>query len=104
MAATRTDLYNMANYRTDSLYRNTEIINRQYLDVLNIDNIDIDNTTTNTITLEAKYDEKPDLLAYDLYGNAKLWWVFALFNQDELVDPIVDFKTGLKISVPIRFS
>ena len=94
----------MANYRTDSLYRNTEIINRQYLDVLNIDNIDIDNTTTNTITLEAKYDEKPDLLAYDLYGNAKLWWVFALFNQDELVDPIVDFKTGLKISVPIRFS
>ena len=94
----------MTNYRTDSLYRNTEIINRQYLDVLNIDNIDIDNTTTNTITLEAKYDEKPDLLAYDLYGNAKLWWVFALFNQDELVDPIVDFKTGLKISVPIRFS
>ena len=94
----------MANYRTDSLYRNTEIINRQYLDVLNIDNIDIDNTTTETITLKAKYDEKPDLLAYDLYGNAKLWWVFALFNQDELVDPIVDFKTGLKISVPIRFS
>ena len=94
----------MANYRTDSLYRNTEIINRQYLDVLNVDSIDIDNTTTNTITLEAKYDEKPDLLAYDLYGNAKLWWVFALFNQDELVDPIVDFKTGLKISVPIRFS
>ncbi len=94
----------MTNYRTDSLYRNTEIINRQYLDVLNVDSIDIDNTTTNTITLEAKYDEKPDLLAYDLYGNAKLWWVFALFNQDELVDPIVDFKTGLKISVPIRFS
>lgn len=94
----------MADYRTDSLYRNTKIINRQYLDVLNIDNIDIDNTTTETITLEAKYEEKPDLLAYDLYGNAKLWWVFALFNQDELVDPIVDFKTGLKISVPIRFS
>jgi len=94
----------MANYRTDSLYRNTKIINRQYLDVLNIDNIDINSTTTETITLEAKYEEKPDLLAYDLYGNAKLWWVFALFNQDELVDPIVDFKTGLKISVPIRFS
>jgi ABC-type Fe3+-hydroxamate transport system substrate-binding protein len=94
----------MANYRTDSLYRNTKIINGQYLDVLDIDNIDIDNTTTKTITLEAKYEEKPDLLAYDLYGNAKLWWVFALFNQDELADPIVDFKTGLKISVPIRFS
>ena len=94
----------MANYRTDSLYRNTKIINGQYLDVLNIDSIDVDNTTTKTITLEAKYEEKPDLLAHDLYGNAKLWWVFALFNQDELADPIVDFKTGLKISVPIRFS
>ena len=94
----------MANYRTDSLYRNTKIINGQYLDVLDIDNIDIDNTTTKTITLEAKYEEKPDLLAYDLYGNAKLWWVFALFNQNKLADPIVDFKTGLKISVPIRFS
>jgi hypothetical protein len=94
----------MANYRTDRLYRNTKIINGQYLDVLNIDSIDVDNTTTKTITLEAKYEEKPDLLAHDLYGNAKLWWVFALFNEDKLSDPIIDFKTGLKISVPIRFS
>ncbi len=94
----------MANYRTDSLYRDTDIINKQYLDVLNVSNIDIDNTSTKEITLEEKYNEKPDLLAHDLYGNAKLWWVFGLFNQDELSDPIIDFKTGLKISVPIRFS
>ena len=94
----------MANYRTDSLYRNTKIINGQYLDVWNSDSSDVDNTTTKTITLEAKYEEKPDLLAHDLYGNAKLWWVFALFNEDKLSDPIIDFKTGLKISVPIRFS
>jgi len=91
-------------YRTDSVYRNTKTINNQYLDILNIDNIDIDNTTTETITLAAQYDEKPDLLAYDLYGNAKLWWVFPLFNQDMLVDPIMDFKSGIKITVPTRFS
>jgi hypothetical protein len=91
-------------YRTDSVYRNTKTINNQYLDILNIDNIDIDNTTTETITLAAQYDEKPDLLAYDLYGNAKLWWVFPLFNQDMLVDPIMDFKSGIKIIVPTRFS
>jgi len=102
--ATQTDLYNMANYRTDSLYRDTKIINKQYLDVLDVNSIDIANTATKLLILEEKYNEKPDLLAYDLYGNAKLWWVFALFNQDELADPIVDFKTGLKISVPIRFS
>ena len=94
----------MATYRTDSLYRDTKITNNQYLDELTIDNIDVNNTTTTDITLNEKYDEKPDLLAYDLYGNAKLWWVFALFNQDSLADPIVDFKIGLKIIVPIRFS
>ena len=93
----------MADYGTDSLYRNTQIINKQYLDVLNVDNIDIQNTTTTSITVEAKHEEKPDLLAYELYGNANLWWVFALFNQDELVDPILDFKTGIKINVPVRF-
>jgi len=94
----------MATYRTDSLYRDTKITNNQYLDELTIDNIDVKNTTTKTITLNERYDEKPDLLAYDLYGNAKLWWVFALFNQDELADPILDFKAGLKIKVPARFS
>ena len=94
----------MATYSTDSLYRDTKITNNQYLDELTIDNIDVNNTTTTDITLNEKYDEKPDLLAYDLYGNAKLWWVFALFNQDELADPILDFKAGLKIKVPARFS
>ena len=94
----------MATYRTDSVYRDTEIINDQYLDILNIDTIDVKNTTTKIITLDSKYDQKPDLLANDLYNNAKLWWVFASFNQDSLVDPIVDFKAGLKIKVPTRFS
>ena len=93
----------MATYRADSLYRDTQL-NDQYLDVLDINNIDIDNTTTTNITIEEKYNEKPDLLAYDLYGNAKLWWVFGLFNQDELEDPILDFKTGIKINVPTRFA
>ena len=93
----------MTTYRTDSLYRDTQL-DDQYLDVLDVNSIDIDNTTTTTITLDAKYNEKPDLLAYDLYGNAKLWWVFGLFNQDALADPIIDFKAGLKIIVPIRFS
>ena len=72
----------MPIYRTDSLYRDTKITG-QYLDVLDINNIDVVNTTTTDIIIEEKYDEKPDLLAHDLYGNAKLWWAFALFNQDK---------------------
>jgi hypothetical protein len=94
----------MTKYRTDSLYRNTEVVNSKYLDVLSIDNIDIKNTSTKTITLEAKHNERPDLLAYELYGNSKLWWTFALFNQDTLQDPIIDFKSGLRIIVPVRFA
>ena len=70
----------MADYKPDSLYRNTSIVSNQYLDTLNVDDIDIENTTTRSIKLELKHENKPDLLAYELYGNAKLWWVFALFN------------------------
>lgn len=94
----------MTKYRTDSLYRNTEVVNSKYLDVLSIDNIDVENTSTKTITLESKHNERPDLLAYELYGNSKLWWTFALFNQDTLQDPIIDFKSGLRITVPVRFA
>jgi len=94
----------MTRYRTDSVYRNTELVNSKYLDVLSIDNIDVENTTTKTITLEPKHNERPDLLAYELYGNSKLWWAFALFNQDTLQDPIIDFKSGLSIIVPVRFA
>jgi hypothetical protein len=94
----------MAKYRADSLYRNTKVVSNQYLDTLDLASIDIDNTSTKTVTIQSKHEEKPDLLAYELYGNSKLWWVFGLFNQDALADPIIDFKAGLKIIVPIRFS
>jgi len=94
----------MAEYRPDSLYRNTDIIGSKYLDDLNVDNIDLINTTTKSVKIELRHDEKPDLLAHELYGNSKLWWVFALFNQDALKDPIIDFKEGVTIKVPVRFS
>ena len=94
----------MATYRTDSVYRNTAIVNNEYLDILDVSNIDVENTATTSVKIDVKYDEKPDLLAYDLYGNSKLWWVFALFNQDKLKDPIIDFKAGMYILVPTRFS
>ena len=94
----------MANYKPDSLYRNTSIVSNQYLDTLNVDDIDIENTTTKSVKLELKHENKPDLLAYELYGNSKLLRGFALFNQDKLKDPIIDFKEGVTIKVPVRFS
>lgn len=92
------------NYRTDSVYRKTPIVNNKYLGIFNPGNLDVSNTTTTTVTLENRHQFRPDVLANELYGNPKLWWVFAQFNPDELVDPIMDFTSGKQIVVPVRFS
>jgi len=51
-------------------------------------------------TIETQYENRPDLLAYDVYGNAKLWWVFVQRNMSILKDPIYDFKPGVSIYLP----
>ena len=43
---------------------------------------------------------RPDLLAYDLYKNAGLWWVFAARNPNTIEDPIFDFQEGVTIYLP----
>ena len=93
----------MANYTSSSPWKQTPYTRNGALDILRIRPVP-KSSDDSSYTIETQYTHRPDLLAYDLYGNAKLWWVFALFNQDELVDPILDFKTDLKIKVPTRFS
>lgn len=51
-----------------------------------------------------QYSYRPDLLAFDLYGDASLWWVFMQRNMDELQDPIFDFVPGKKIYIPKKTS
>lgn len=46
------------------------------------------------------YHMRPDLLAYDLYQDPSLWWVFAIRNPNKIKDPIFDFTTGKLIFVP----
>jgi hypothetical protein len=41
-------------------------------------------------------------LAYDLYGNPKLWWVFVQRNMSVIKDPIYDFEPGTTIYLPKR--
>ena len=53
-----------------------------------------------TMVLTEKYNMRPDLLAYDLYNNVELWWVFALRNLEIIKDPLMDFTTGTIIKVP----
>ena len=55
-------------------------------------------------TIEPQYNYRPDLLAYDIYGSSKLWWVFAQRNLDVIEDPIFDFKAGTQIFLPKKDS
>ena len=51
-------------------------------------------------TIERTYAYRPDLLAFDLYGTPRLWWVFAQRNPNEIEDPIYDFKPWVTIQMP----
>lgn len=88
----------MSIYNKSSPYGKTELFNG-YLDILNYRNIpgepdDILFEVTNT------YENRPDLLAYDLYQNEQLWWVFSVRNKDTIKDPVFDMKAGTRIYLP----
>jgi hypothetical protein len=51
-------------------------------------------------SIEPQYTHRPDLLAYDLYGTPKLWWVFAQRNMDTIKDPVYDIEPGVQIYLP----
>jgi hypothetical protein len=46
------------------------------------------------------YQYRPDLLAFDLYQDSNLWWVFYQRNPNTLTAPPLDFKPGVKIFLP----
>ena len=50
--------------------------------------------------IDSFYDNRPDLLAHDLYNSSKLWWVFMHRNMDTIQDPINDFVAGTSIRIP----
>ena len=54
--------------------------------------------------IDSFYDKRPDLLAHDLYGSAKLWWVFMHRNMDTITDPIFSFAEGVQIRIPKKSS
>ena len=88
----------MANYDATSPYFNTGY-SQFFLDVMvnrpipqqNDDQIFVINQT---------YQYRPDLLAFDLYGDAGLWWVFAVRNPNTIKDPTFDFVSGVNIYIP----
>ena len=86
-----------ANYVNTSPWYNTQITNN-YLDLLTIRPVPTESSDF-LYTIEPQYAHRPDLLAYDLYGDVRLWWVFTQRNMDVLQDPILDFATGTQIYI-----
>ena len=88
----------MAIYSNTSPYSNTQEVS-DYLGILNPRTITSEQDDQ-SYTIERTYAYRPDLLAYDLYGSPRLWWVFVQRNPDQLEDPIYDFKPGVTIQWP----
>jgi len=88
----------MASYNKNSPYANTRQ-NSLYLELLKIRPVPAESDDY-LYTVENQYKYRPDLLAFDLYGDAKLWWVFVQRNMEVLKDPIFDFEPGTKIYLP----
>ena len=82
-----------------SPYANTPLTDMGYLDIYAPQPVPVG---ANDILYEILPADtyRPDLLAFDLYGEKELWWVFAQRNLDVLKDPIFDFVAGTKIYLP----
>ena len=89
----------MTRYTNTSPYSRTTIIDDKYLDILLPQSIPASSDDV-LYTIEPQYSRRPDLLAFDLYDSAKLWWVFAQRNPDVLQDPVFDFTPGTEIYLP----
>jgi hypothetical protein len=88
----------MAKYSKSSPWANTQQ-NNFYLELLDIRPVPAEADDVRYI-IENQYRHRPDLLAFDLYGNPKLWWVFVQRNMSVIKDPIYDFRPGTAIYLP----
>jgi len=88
----------MPTYSKSSPYYSTPNLNG-HLDILNLR--DIPSTPDDVLYIVPQsYSLRPDLLAYDLYKDEKLWWVFAVRNKDVIQDSIYDMVAGQRIYLP----
>jgi hypothetical protein len=87
-------------HRRDSFLRKAGVYD-VFLDINKLPTLPVSAADTNYI-IDAKYNQRPDLLAHDLYGSSRLWWVFAVRNPDLIEDPIRDFSQGLSIVLPAK--
>jgi len=88
----------MANYVATSPYYQTGY-SQFFLDVM-VNRPIPKETDDNLFQITQVYQYRPDLLAFDLYDDAGLWWVFYQRNPNTLIAPPWDFATGVEIYIP----
>lgn len=88
----------MATYSQSSAWYLTPSVDN-FLDILTYRSIPKEPDDT-LYTIKSMHALRPDLLAYDLYGDPALWWVFAARNPNTIEDPIFDFQPGTVIYLP----
>ena len=86
-------------YSESSPYFKTQVVSGRCLDILQIRPVPAEPDDV-LYTIEVQYTHRPDLLAFDMYGDKDLWWVFAQRNIEKLKDPVYDFEAGTEIFVP----
>ena len=88
----------MSQYDTTSPYYTTGY-SQFFLDVMN--NRPIPKAPDDQLfVINTTYQYRPDLLAFDLYDNSSLWWVFYQRNPNTLQKPPLDFAAGTQIYLP----
>lgn len=88
----------MVQYSSTSPYYRTDTFSN-YLDVMTHRSIPREADDV-VYQIQEVYKHRPDMLAHDLYGDASLWWVFAVRNPNTIKDPVYDFFTGQTIYIP----
>lgn len=88
----------MATYSPTSPYFTTPYV-QTYLDVMTDRPVprEVDDTL---FEINQTYQYRPDLLAFDLYKQPGLWWVFYQRNPNTLIAPPWDFAAGISIYIP----
>lgn len=88
----------MANYTAASPYFTTGY-SQFFLDIM-VDRPIPRQADDILFKINQTYQYRPDLLAFDLYGDGELWWVFYQRNPNTLTAPPWDFAPGVEIYLP----
>jgi hypothetical protein len=87
-------------YPATSPYYDTGVVNAKFLDFM-VNRLIPRQPSDVYFTIPLVYQYRPDLLAFDLYSDPRLYWVFAARNPNALgYDPYFDFKAGIQIYIP----